>query len=124
MAREAVQCTDESIMRRTSESCFLLFCVHVRTPGRAKDTTLHLLSRRWFDANVWDKSRTQITDELVALAVKTLPEPPGADGIPEKSFKDALSERVALIPDQGEGSLNRGTLTYVWQELNNCCEMA
>lgn len=74
---------------------------------------MRLVSRRWFDANVWDKSRTQITDELVALAVKTLPEPRGADGIPAKSFKDALSERVALIPDPGDGSLNRGTLTYV-----------
>ena len=35
-AHEAVQCTDESIMRRTSESCFYFFRVHVRTPGRAE----------------------------------------------------------------------------------------
>jgi hypothetical protein len=68
---------------------------------------------RWFDANVWDKSRTQITEELVALAVKTLPKPPSADGVPRKNFGDALAEQLALVPDPGDGTLNRGTLTCV-----------
>ena len=48
----------------------------------------------------------------MALAVKTLPEPPGADGVPRKNFGDALAEQLALVPDPGDGSLNRGTLTY------------
>lgn len=62
--------------------------------------------KEFFDANVWGKSREEITTELVTLAADF-----GVD-------ESALAGLLALKPDVGDGSLNRGT------ELTNVLKLA
>eukprot|EP00038_Savillea_parva_P028825 m.67175 g.67175 ORF g.67175 m.67175 type:complete len:209 (-) comp8419_c0_seq1:2021-2647(-) len=61
--------------------------------------TLFVLQKEFFDANIWDKSRPTITKGLVELAVETVD---GLDG-------QAMLELLDLVPDPGDGTLNRGT---------------
>jgi hypothetical protein len=67
---------------------------------------LFLRQTEFFDANLWTKSRDEITAELVALAAEAVPktaeDPKGVDPV-------ELAALLALVPDTGDGTLNRGT---------------